>query len=133
MLTADKIRLEVSQVLRSINNKPRYNLDKPTRTALRRLGRDESIIILPADKGNLTVVMDRDDYDRRINLVLSEGAYTKIPRDPTKKVEKLIHDNLGKLLRNKEIQEIYDSDWVPHTQLHHISMGYRRCTRQTLL
>ena len=68
-----------------------------------RLRRDKTIITLPADKGNSTVVMDREDYDKRIDLVLSEGAYAKIPRDPTKKVEKMIHDNLQKLLRNKEI------------------------------
>ena len=49
-----------------------------------RLSRDETIIILPADKGNLTVVMDREDYDKRISSVLSERAYAKIPH-PTKK------------------------------------------------
>ena len=70
--------------------------------ALGRLRRDKTMIILPADKGNSTVVMDREDYDKRIDLVLSEGAYAKIPRDLTKKLEKMIRDNLQKLLRNKD-------------------------------
>ena len=50
-----------------------------------RLRREETIIILPADKRNLTVVMDREDYDKRISSVLSERAYAKIPQNPTKK------------------------------------------------
>ena len=40
-----------------MNNKSRSNLDKPKWVALGRLNSDE------ADKGNLTVVMDREDYD----------------------------------------------------------------------
>ena len=102
-LTADRIRLEISQALRCVNERSRSNLDKPKQATLGRVRRDETIIILPADKGNLTVVMDKEDYAKRIGLVLSEGTYAKIPRDPTKKVEKMIHDNLQKLLRNKEI------------------------------
>ena len=49
-LTADRIRLEVSQALRCVNKKSRSNLDKPKQAALGRLRRDETIIILPADK-----------------------------------------------------------------------------------
>ena len=69
--------------------------------------------------------MDREDYDKRIDLVLSEGAYAKIPRDPTKNVEKMIRDNLQKLLRNKEMTRDF------HIQMHHSSTVYQKCTRQT--
>ena len=93
--------------------------------AMGRLRRDKTIIILPVDKGNSTVVMDREDYDNRIDLVLSEGAYAKIPRDPTKNVEKMIRDNLQKLLRNKEMTRDF------HIQMHHSSTVYQKCTRQT--
>ena len=40
-----------------MNNKSRSNLDKPKWVALGRPRSDE------ADKGNLTVVIDREDYD----------------------------------------------------------------------
>ena len=88
MLTADRIRLEVRQALRSVDKKSRLNLDKPKWAALGRLRRDKTIIILPADKGNSTVVMDREDYDKRIDLVLSEGAYMqKSPETQQKKLK----------------------------------------------
>ena len=87
-LTGDRIRLEVSQALRSVNKKSRSNLNEPKWAALGRLRRDETIIILPADKGNSTVVMDREDYDKRIDLVLSEGACAKIPETQQKKLKR---------------------------------------------
>ena len=35
--------------------------------ALKSLKNDDSIIIVPADKGNTTVVIDTDEYDRKTN------------------------------------------------------------------
>ena len=38
--------------------------------AVKRLRNEKSIVILPADKGNATVVMDRTDYDDKVNSML---------------------------------------------------------------
>ena len=45
------------------------NLSPAERTAMKEL-QDNSIVILPADKGQMTVVMDRDEYDSKLLLML---------------------------------------------------------------
>ncbi|XP_049267759.1 uncharacterized protein LOC119378700 [Rhipicephalus sanguineus] len=56
--------------------------------AMKRLQNNKSIVILPADKGNATVVMNRDDYVSKMTEHLQdETTYSKIDRDPTRKIE----------------------------------------------
>lgn len=40
---------------------------------------EESIVIAPADKGNLTVVMDLEEYDRKIRTLLADADTYKRP------------------------------------------------------
>ncbi|XP_077497982.1 uncharacterized protein LOC144108679 [Amblyomma americanum] len=57
-------------------------------TALTRLQKNKDIVILPADKGNATVVFDRTDYVRKMYALLEDTTtYAKLARDPTKKIE----------------------------------------------
>ena len=51
------------------------NLGIGEREALRKLREDNTIVILPADKGNVMVVMDRRDYQRKMQVLLEEGSY----------------------------------------------------------
>ena len=44
---------------------------------------DEKIVILKADKGNATVVMNTEDYEEKVNSLLSgECTYEKLPTRP---------------------------------------------------
>lgn len=52
--------------------------------AVSTLRNDESIVILPADKGKSTVVMDRTEY-RKISELLNDGSYQPLKKDPTGK------------------------------------------------
>ena len=45
-------------------------IDKDERTALKTLRQDETITILPADKGNATVVMDTEEYKQKVKSLL---------------------------------------------------------------
>ena len=47
-------------------------------------------MILPADKGNTTVVMDKDEYVAKIETLLEDGTYRKLKKDPTSSVESKI-------------------------------------------
>ncbi|XP_055585258.1 uncharacterized protein LOC129738096 [Uranotaenia lowii] len=43
-----------------------------------------NIIVLEADKGNITVMMNREDYDRKmLALIEDENTYSSLTRDPT--------------------------------------------------
>ena len=44
----------------------------------------EDQVILPADKGNATVVMERKDYDGKVRGLLNDTTtYQRLPKDPT--------------------------------------------------
>ena len=51
---------------------PSSNLTPDELKALKGLKTDENIVILPADKGRVTVVMDRTDYNDRMDLLVNQ-------------------------------------------------------------
>ena len=61
-------------------------------------------VILPADKWNATVVMERRDYDRKVRELLEDtSTYRKVPKDPTPTQESKISRKLRSLHNGKEI------------------------------
>ena len=62
---ATVLRAEVIDVLRTTKlYKP--NIIAEERQALKKLQQEKSIIVLPADKGKATVVMDASEYDKKL-------------------------------------------------------------------
>ncbi len=62
---ADQLRNKVTSCLASAKL-PNPNLDKQQRDAIKTLGSDDDIIILPADKGRCTVVLDKPMIGRYV-------------------------------------------------------------------
>ena len=86
-LSANQLRAGVSEVLKGAKP-PNSNLSGGMWRAVKSLKQDESIAILPADKGNATVVLDRMEYDDKLRSLLGDGdTYRKIPRNPTARME----------------------------------------------
>ena len=74
----DNIRSGIASTVRSASI-PDNNLTKDEQRALKRLKNDESIVILPADKGQVTVVMDKTDYfDKMDALVNDKQTYEEL-------------------------------------------------------
>ncbi|BHF60502.1 hypothetical protein SprV_0100346700 [Sparganum proliferum] len=71
--TKSLIRHQVSSLLMA--HRPREVLSKVERDALRELKADKDLVIVPADKGRSTVVLDRKDY-----LQKAKGAITPTDR-----------------------------------------------------
>ncbi|XP_039303541.1 uncharacterized protein LOC105205165 [Solenopsis invicta] len=68
---------------------PSQNISREERLALRNLRQNNNILILPADKGNATVVIDKKVYCNKINVMLSDcSVYGKLKRNPTFTIEK---------------------------------------------
>nr|VZI17967.1 unnamed protein product [Spirometra erinaceieuropaei] len=91
--TKNLIRHQVSSLLMA--HRPREVLSKVERDALRELKADKDLVIVPADKGRATVVLDRTDYlqkakgsleDRHFYVTCAEHAAALklrlIRRDP---------------------------------------------------
>ena len=79
---ADEIRTEAARVL-SKAKPPKSNLTSNEKKTIINLYADQNILILPADKGNATVIMKTEDYNNKIKELLDPNTYKKLKRDPT--------------------------------------------------
>ena len=69
--TKDDIRSRIASTLQSASLS-NCNLTKSKLHALRRLRNDKDIVILPADKGRVTVVMDKKDYTDKMDSLVND-------------------------------------------------------------
>ncbi|XP_062714231.1 uncharacterized protein LOC134291004 [Aedes albopictus] len=70
------------------NNSTSRFCSSAVRTTRRFLADNPDICIVRSDKGNKTVIMELDDYDRKMKqLVDDENTYEKLNRDPTGSIE----------------------------------------------
>ncbi len=82
------MRAEAIEELSRKRPPPASNLSKEEWKAMKDLKKDESIMVLPADKGKCLVVMDRAEYIEKMEAKLSdESTYKKLEEDPTEKVK----------------------------------------------
>ena len=59
------------------------------------ISNDEMVLVLPADKGKATVVMDKADYDGNIQQKLGdESMYKPLNKDPTASLERRMNSHL---------------------------------------
>ena len=66
------------------------------------LKKDDSIHIMKADKTAALVIMDREDYNRKMTTILSDDTtYERICGDPTEKVNFNINRTIKKSFGNK--------------------------------
>ena len=68
---AEQLRTKVSACL-SNAKPPASNITMEERKALTSLSNDNNIIILPADKGRCTVLLNQKDYNEKILSLLSD-------------------------------------------------------------
>ena len=88
------VRSKVTEILKKAQP-PKKNISKQEIVALKELKENSSLFILKADKGNSTVILDRDDYDLKIrHLLEDQSTYQKLPSrsDPTKSITKILNE-----------------------------------------
>ena len=65
------------------------------------LSQDQDLVVLPADKGKSTVVMDRPKYDEKIIALFSDmSTYKVLQNDPTPSLQRKMISELLKLKKN---------------------------------
>ncbi|BHF65430.1 hypothetical protein SprV_0200844000 [Sparganum proliferum] len=91
--TKNLIRHQVSSLL--MTHKPREILPKVERDALTELKADKDIVIVPADKGHSTVVLDRtDNLQKAKNLLEDRQFYVPCETNPVKTLTREINATL---------------------------------------
>jgi hypothetical protein len=84
--TAEEIRQEMVRILKG-SRRPKDNLTGGERRALQSLKADDLLTVLPADKGNATMVLGTSDYNK-IATLLQDKAYAKLKKDPMESMER---------------------------------------------
>ncbi|KAM7297972.1 uncharacterized protein ISCGN_023123 [Ixodes scapularis] len=95
----DRVRQKVIGILSKLPRRQQPNLPREEIAALRDLRGDTNIVILPADKGNSTVVLDRDAYENKIQNLLDSSAYEKLRKDPTSQVQTKLNNILSEIFK----------------------------------
>ena len=63
-------------------------------------------MILPADKGRATVVMDKSEYEEKVNTMLNDAhTYEKLQADPNSSYKRKLIEKLTKLKTDGKITE----------------------------
>ena len=85
---------------------PRSNISREERKALVDLKKEESVLILPADKGKATVIMEVFDYEQKLSEMLSdEKTYEQLPSDPTQRYKRDLVAFLSRLKKENKINK----------------------------
>ena len=127
----NSLRTEVTKVLKNAKP-PKSNISQEERKALKELSKDNDIVIVPADKGRSTVVMNRKDYNSKMNKLLEDRTtYLPLKKDPTKSVKNQLVDLLKKWKQQHMNLTNYITNCIPLQRSPKNYMGYRKSIRRT--
>ena len=99
------LRSDVVEILKKAKPPP-SNISKAERLTIKSLREDKSIMILPADKGRATVVMNTEDYDSKAKSLLEDTrTYQPLKKDPTKGFKRQLVQLLQELKTSNAISQ----------------------------
>ena len=109
--TADTVRVLAAEMIQKARP-PKSNVTDEERKAIKQLQQMEDIVILPADKGNVTVIMDKLNYQEKIDQMLSDSdTYRSIKKDPSSRAEREVRESIKK--QNADIRVNLSNTTMP--------------------
>ena len=106
-----QLRSKIANVLKT-SKLPQQNVTKEEKQAIKELKKKkkkkkESIIILPADKGKSTVVLDKTEYEEKFHSMLGDKkTYEELADDPMGKYKWKLVNILSTLKKGGKISEV---------------------------
>ena len=98
----DCTRAKITQILKRASPPP-DNLTPQERKAISELKSCDDIIILEADKGNCTVVMNTSDYTTKMMALFNDKkTYKVLSRNPVPVIEKRLNSFIWKLRQEEK-------------------------------
>ena len=99
------LRVKIANTLKS-SKPPKQNVTAEKRQVIKDLKRAEDIIILPADKGKSTVVLDKEEYEEKVTHMLEDKkTYEELSSDPTPNYKRKFVATLSTLKKEGKISE----------------------------
>ena len=110
---ANDLRVRVCSILKKAKP-PAPNMTRQERTVVRSLRERSDLVILTADKGSATVVMDQSEYKKKIENLLEDPVYRTISKDPTSATESKITKELK--LEQEKHSEVSDEQTQAYSE-----------------
>ena len=88
------MRRTVNGILRQAKP-PKPNTTKDMQVARKNLKQDDTITILPADKGRASVVLDTNIYHNKMKTLIETGPYRLLNKDRTERLSRKLTDKTG--------------------------------------
>ncbi|XP_075723747.1 uncharacterized protein LOC142765826 [Rhipicephalus microplus] len=95
----ENVRLKAIGVLSKIGKRREHNLSREECKAIHALRNDDKVVILPADKGNAVVLLDREAYNDKVRDLLDSPAYEELTKDPTPSVQREMNKLLADIFK----------------------------------
>lgn len=92
----DEINEAALKSIKTLKQKSMPNENASKMMNIARALKKKPIVIAKADKSNNVVIMDKDDYDHRMNTLIADGGYEKLDRDPLGPMVNKVNDVLKK-------------------------------------
>ena len=107
--TVPCVRAAVQAALLAYELKPRHNLSKAEQFALDALLHDDSLVILPADKGNVIVVLNFDDYVGKCRqmVLAANDTYSPVDASSLKHFSSTFNASLRQMLHKGLISDSF--------------------------
>ncbi|XP_072017874.1 uncharacterized protein [Amphiura filiformis] len=100
---ATVLRSEMAGALRS-SKPPKSNITREERQAINELKNEKSVLVLPADKGKASVIMDVHEYEEKLSEMLNDKrTYETLPSDPTQRYKRELVAILSRLKKDGKI------------------------------
>ena len=113
---ANELRAKVVSILSNNTQVKEQNVTKDEWKAIEDLRKDDTITVLPADKGRVTVIMKKEEYKEKCRLLLEDSkTYQKLPSDPTARYKKQFISALKDLKDRKVIPPALHKRLYPTT------------------
>ncbi|CAH8600980.1 unnamed protein product [Schistosoma rodhaini] len=103
---SEETQHEIRQSIIPLTQRMKGNnqLTSQEQTALKKLRTRKDIVIVPADKGRTTVIMDKEEYIKKAEEILEDkSTYKPMDINPVKKLDNRISKTLNKLVKAGEI------------------------------
>ena len=99
-----ELRVKVNILLKKA--KPsKSNISREEKKALKELREDQGRLVLTVDKGVAMVVMDRKDYQEKVEGLLASTTYKAISTDPTNKLKVQLIQKVRRIKRETNMDE----------------------------
>ena len=96
-------RAQVVNILKTAKP-PKQNFSKEEISAIKELKSYDDIVILNADEGNCTAVLDKTEYHKKVSILLQDPkTYRTVKKNPTSRFEKRLNSFVWNLFECKKL------------------------------